>query len=90
MALPIEMVHGTGLTTVEDGGLGGLHGDHLHARLALLEHLADARDGATGADAGHDDVDVAVGVGPDLLGGRAAVDLGVGGVGELAGRGSRV
>ena len=36
--------------------------------LALLEHLADAGDRAAGADAGHEDVDGAVGVVPDLLG----------------------
>ena len=42
-------------------------------------------DGAARADAGDDDVDLAVGVLPDLLGRGLAVDLGVGRVGELAG-----
>jgi hypothetical protein len=72
-----------GLAAVEDRGLLGLDGDDLHAGLALLEHLADAGDGAAGADAGDDDVDRAVGVAPDLLGRGLSVDLGVGGVGEL-------
>ena len=42
-------------------------------------------DRAAGAHAGHQHVDLAVGVAPDLLGGGAPVDLGVGGVGELVG-----
>ena len=50
---------------------------------ALLEHLADAGDRAAGADAGDQRVDLAVEVAPDLLRRRPAVDLGVGGVGEL-------
>src|ERR671913_687002 len=73
----------TGLAAVEDGGLLGLHGDHLDPRLATLEHLADPRDRPPGPDAGHDDVDGTVGVLPDLLRGRLAVDLGVCLVGEL-------
>ena len=52
--------------------------------LALLEHLADAGDGAARADAGDEDVDLAVGVVPDLLGRRLAVDRGVRLVLELA------
>ncbi len=60
-----------------------LDGDRLEARLARLDHLADAGDGAAGADAGHQDVHLAVGVAPDLLGGGAAVDLRVGRVLEL-------
>ena len=46
-------------------------------------HLAHAGDGAAGADAGDEDVDLAVGVAPDLLGGGVAVDLRVGRVLEL-------
>ena len=34
-----------------------LDGDDLHARLALLQHLADARDRAAGAEPGDEDVD---------------------------------
>ena len=47
-----------GLAAVEDRGLLRLDGDHLDVGLAVLEHLADAGDGAAGADAGHDDVDL--------------------------------
>ena len=67
----------------------GLDGDDLHAGLALLEHLADAGDRAAGADARDEDVDVAVGVVPDLLGRGAAVDLRVRLVLELPARARR-
>ena len=60
-----------------------LDGDALEAGLARLDHLAHAGDGAAGADAGDQDVDLAVGVAPDLLGGGPAVDLRVGRVLEL-------
>ena len=53
--------------------------------LALLQDLADAGDGSAGADAGDEDVHLAVGVGPDFLGRGGAVDLRVGLVGELLG-----
>src|SRR5262249_29180281 len=52
-----------------------LDGDALEARLALLDDLADAGNGAARADAGHEDVTLAVGVAPDFLGGGLAVDL---------------
>ena len=54
---------------------GRLDGDHLDAGFVRLERLADAGDRAAGAHAGHDDVDRAVGVAPDLLGGGLAMDL---------------
>ena len=47
--------------------------------------MADPGDGPPGAHARHQDVDPAVGVGPDLLGRGAHVDLGIGGVLELLG-----
>src|SRR6478735_4397012 len=81
----LDLVRAGG-AAVEDRGLLGLDGDDLHAGFAGLEHLADTGDGATGADAGDDDVDLAVGVLPDLLGGGPAVDLRVRDVGELAGQ----
>src|SRR6478736_6132572 len=77
-------------TLEEDGGQVALteRGDDDDDRLALvllaLGHLDGGRDGTARADAGDDDVDLAVGVLPDLLGGGLAVDLGVGLVGELA------
>ena len=51
--------------------------------LRCFQHLADARDGSSGADSGDDDVDLAIGVAPDLLGGGGAVDRRVGRVLEL-------
>src|SRR5581483_7653698 len=55
----------------------------LEARLALLDNLGDAGDGAAGADAADQDVHLALRVVPDLLGGGLAVDLRVGRVLEL-------
>ncbi len=49
--------------------------NHLEVRIAALENLADTRDRAARADAGDHDVHVALGVVPDLLRGRAAVDI---------------
>ena len=57
--------------------------DRLEARLARLDDLGHAGDRAAGADAGDEDVDLAVGVLPDFLGGGRAVDLRVGGIFEL-------
>ena len=57
------------------GLLAGSTATILHARLAALEHFAHAGDRAAGADAGDDDVDLAVGVAPDFLGRGLAVDL---------------
>ena len=59
--------------------------DHLEARPARLQHLADAGDRAAGADARNDDVDLAMRVVPDFLGGGAAMDVRIGGVLELLG-----
>lgn len=75
---------GTGLAAGEDGRIGGLDADDLHTRLAGLEDAADTGEGAAGADAGNEDVDLTGGVVPDLFTGGALVDLGVGGVTELA------
>jgi hypothetical protein len=65
------------------GLAAGLDRDRAEARLALLEHLRDARDRAARADAGDQRVDASVGVGPDLLGRGPAVHLGVGEIAEL-------
>ena len=53
--------------------------------IALLQHLAHARDRPARADGRHEHVHAAVQVGPDLLGGRAPVHLRVGRVLELLG-----
>src|SRR5579864_967001 len=47
-----------------------LEGDNVHARFAALQDLTAAGDGAAGPDAGNQDVNLPVGVAPDLLGGR--------------------
>src|SRR5665647_1276054 len=75
-----------GSTAVEDRGLFGLDADDLDLGVASLEDLADARDGATSANACDEDVDCAVGVLPDLFRGGLAVDLWVGLIRELAGQ----
>src|SRR5262249_11788383 len=62
-----------GLFPGEDGGFGRLDGDDLHAGFAFFQVLADAADGAAGADAGDEDVDAAAGVLPDLDAGGLAV-----------------
>ena len=60
--------------------------DDVQLRVALLQHLARARDRAARPDAADEHVDVAVERVPQLRAGRAAVRLGVGGVGELVGQ----
>ena len=72
-----------GLAAGQDRAVGRLDRDDLEAGLARLQHLADAGDGAAGADAGDEDVDLAVGVVPDFLGRGPAVDRRVGRVLEL-------
>ena len=62
---------------------GGLDGDDEGLGRALPEHPPDAGDRPARADPGDEGADLAVGVPPDLLGGRAPVDLGVGRVREL-------
>ncbi len=57
--------------------------DDQRLRAALAQHAADPGDRPAGADAGDEGADLAVGVAPDLLGRAAAMDLRVGGVGEL-------
>ena len=69
----------------EHRGGGGLDGDDLNLGVLLLEELAHAGHGAAGANAGDEDVDLAVGVIPDLGAGRGLVDGRVRGVHKLAG-----
>src|SRR5271165_5278832 len=72
-----------GFTAREYGRCVRLDRYDVEARLALLDHLADARDGAAGSDRCNERVDVPVRVAPDLFGRRAAVDLRIGRVVEL-------
>ena len=80
---------GPAVPAVQQRGVLGFDPDDLHAGLAGLEDSPDTGNSAAGADAGHEDVDLAVGVGPDFLGGGLLVDRRVGGVAELIG-GDRV
>ena len=68
---------------VKDGGGLGFYGDDLHVGVLLLQKLTGARDGATGAYASHEDIDLAVGGTPDLGTCGGVVDSGVGSVLEL-------
>ena len=67
-------------------GCLGLDRVHLDVRIMLLQSFAGAGYGATGTDASHENIHVAVSVGPNLLAGSLAVNLRVGGIGELAGQ----
>ena len=75
----------TGGTLAQDRGGSRLNGHDLDAGILALEVLAHTGDGAAGADAGYKDVNLAVGVVPDLGAGGGDVRLGVGRVDELAG-----
>ena len=77
---------GPGGAAREDGGARGLDRDDAGRRVVRLEHVADARDGPAGPDAGDEDVDAAVEVVQQLGGGATAVGLGVGRVRELVGQ----
>ena len=79
---PLEGVR-RGLPAGEHGRGGGLDGDHAQGGLALAQAAPHAGDGAAGPDGGDEDVDLALGVGPDLLRRRALVHLGIGRVLEL-------
>src|SRR5437016_6175799 len=57
----------TGLAAGEHRRGFRLDGHDMHRGLALLQHLADAGDGAAGADAGNEYIDLATGVVPDFL-----------------------
>src|SRR5262249_25086891 len=60
-------------------------GNGLEAGFALFDDLTYAGDSAARADAGDQNINLAVGVVPDLFGSGLAVDLGVGRVVELLG-----
>src|ERR1700731_1078430 len=67
----------------QDGARSGFDGDDLESGQARLQRLADAGDRATGADAGDEDIQLAAGVAPDLLGRGAYMDGRIGRVLEL-------
>src|SRR5687768_109367 len=59
----------------QEGRLRRFDGHDLELRLELLQHLSDAGDSASGADAADENVDLAIGVLPKLDGGRPSVNL---------------
>ncbi len=76
---------GSLLTAGQHRRRGRFHGHELHRGLAFLDDLGHTGDSAAGADSGHEDVDLPVGVAPDLLRGGFAVNGRVGRVFELLG-----
>ena len=72
-----------GLAATQHRGVYWFDSNGFEAWLATLDHVGHAGDGAAGADAGDEHVDLSVRVVPDFLGGRPAVHLRVGGIGEL-------
>ena len=75
-----------GLAGGQQWGCLGLNRIHLDVGIMLLEGFAGAGHGATSTNAGHENIHIAVGVGPNLLTGGLAVNLRVGGISELAGQ----
>ena len=69
----------------KDGGGGGLDGDNLHVGVLRFKELASAGQRPASANARDEDINLAVGVFPDLGTGGCLVCGGVGGVGELTG-----
>ena len=74
-----------GVALAQDGGILRLDGDDLDVRILLFQISARAGDGTAGADARDEDVDLSVGVLPDLGAGGCLMGGGVGGVDELSG-----
>src|SRR5439155_24749022 len=73
---PLDLVRLRVLARVERPVRVGPH--RHHRRLLLLQEAGDAGHGATGAEAGNDHVDLAVGLRPDFRAGRFVVGLRVG------------
>ena len=67
----------------EDGGSVGLDGDDADRRVMRLQSASGSADRSARSGARHEKGHLAGGVAPDLLGGRALMGGGIGGVGEL-------
>ena len=78
----LQLVRAGGLTG-EYGTGGGFDGYDTDGGVVDFECTGTVTEGATGADASHEDVDTAIGVGPYLLAGGEGVDGRIGGVLEL-------
>ena len=75
----------TGHALAQHGGGGRLDSHDLDGGVLALEILAHAGHGAAGADTGHKNIDLSIGVLPDLRAGGALVCIRVGRVHKLAG-----
>ena len=73
----------TGLAAFQHGRRLRLNGNNLHVRVELFQTLADARHRSAGTHAGYEDIDLAVGVVPNLLTRGLIVPLRIGGVLKL-------
>ena len=76
---------GAGNTLAQHRRGGRLNSHDLDVGVLALEVVADTGHGAAGADTGNEDVDLTVGVLPDLGAGGCLVGGGVGRIDELAG-----
>mmetsp|Transcript_13430 Transcript_13430/g.28145 ORF Transcript_13430/g.28145 Transcript_13430/m.28145 type:complete len:210 (-) Transcript_13430:572-1201(-) len=74
---------GTGFSAGEDRRFGWFDGHDLQGRIQRLEVLPASRNCSTGSNTADQDVDLAVGIGPDFRAGRLAMDLRVVGIVEL-------
>ena len=81
----------TGFDRFAVAGLGDdrrvlrLDGDGEEALFTRFKHLGDAGDGSARAHGRHQNIHLAIGVAPDLLGGREPVDLRIGRILKLLG-----
>ena len=75
----------TGHALAQHGGGGRLDSHDLDGGILALEILTHAGHSAAGADTGHKNIDLSIGVLPDLGAGGALVGIGVGRVHKLAG-----
>jgi hypothetical protein len=67
----------------DDGRILGLDRDRAKAFLARLNDFTDARDGSARANRRNKNVGLAIGVGPDFLGGGLTMDFRIGRVVKL-------
>ena len=81
---PLDLV-GAGLAAGEQGGGVRLHRRHMDGGVLLLQIAGGSGEGTAGAHTGHQHIDLALGVRPDLRAGGAVVGVRVGGVVELPG-----
>ena len=69
----------------DDGGIFRFYRNSAKGFFTGFNDFGDSCDGASGADSGDEDIDQAIGIAPDLLGGGFFVNGGVGGIFKLLG-----